>query len=90
MLKPIPFREFNIYAPRVLASISRLSTAVADRSFRIELVRKHPNERLTKFSPRLQGPALAWLRDDLHLAAFEHAQEVAAFLQSRGRASASR
>jgi Protein of unknown function (DUF3631) len=72
-------REFNVYAPRVLASISRLSTTVADRSFRIELVRKCRHERLIKFSPRLQANALAWLRDDLHLVALQHAQEIAAF-----------
>jgi len=71
------FREFNVYAPRVLASIRKLSTTVADRSFGIELIRKRRNERLAKFSPRLQGPALAWLRDDLHLVALEHAHDVA-------------
>jgi Protein of unknown function (DUF3631) len=73
------FREFNVYAPRVLASISRLSATVADRSLRIELVRKRRHEGLIKFSPRLQANALAWLRDDLHLVALEHAQEVVAF-----------
>jgi Protein of unknown function (DUF3631) len=71
------FREFNVYTPRILASIRRLSTTAADRSFRIELIRKRRHERLIKFSPRLQTNALAWLRDDLHLAALEHAQQVA-------------
>jgi hypothetical protein len=58
------FREFNVYAPRVLASIRALSATVADRGFRIELVRKRRDERLQKFSPRVRarafGPAAGW------------------------------
>ena len=49
---------------------------MTDRSCRIEFVRKHRDERLTKFSPRLQAPVPAWLWDDLNLVALEHAQEV--------------
>jgi hypothetical protein len=72
------FREFNVYAPRVLASIRNLSTTVADRCLRIELVRKHRDERVEKFSPRRQLAALTRLRDDLHLVALQHAKLVAA------------
>ena len=72
------FREFNVYARRVLASIRALSTTVADRSFRFELLRKRRPERLQKFSPRVQAGALARLRDELHLAVLEHAQEITA------------
>ena len=72
------FREFNVYAPRVLASIRALSTTVADRSFRFELLRKRRPERLQKFSPRVQAGALARLGDELHLAVLEHAQEITA------------
>jgi len=38
----------------------------------------HRDERLDKFSPRRQAKALVQLRDDLHLAALQHAQQVAA------------
>jgi hypothetical protein len=72
-------REFSVYAPRVLASIRRLSATVADRSFRIELIRKRRDERLMRFSHRAQARALARLRDELHLVALEHAREIAAW-----------
>jgi Protein of unknown function (DUF3631) len=71
------FHEFNVYAPRVLAGINRLSTTLADRSFRITLIRKRSDERLERFSPKQQGHDLARLRDDLHLAALQHAKEIA-------------
>jgi hypothetical protein len=71
------FHEFNVYAPRVLAGINRLSTTLADRSFRITLIRKREDERLERFSPKQQGNELARLRDDLHLAALQHAKEIA-------------
>jgi hypothetical protein len=60
-----------VYARRVLASIRALSATVADRSFRIELVRKRRDERLQKFSPRVRARALARLRDELHLVTLE-------------------
>jgi hypothetical protein len=71
------FHEFNVYAPRVLAGINRLSTTLADRSFRITLIRKRGDERLERFSPKQQGHELNRLRDDLHLAALQHATEIA-------------
>jgi putative DNA primase/helicase len=71
------FHEFNVYAPRVLAGINRLSTTLADRSFRITLIRKRGDEHLERFSPKQQGHDLARLRDDLHLAALQHAKEIA-------------
>ena len=71
------FHEFNVYAPRVLAGINRLSTTLADRSFRITLIRKRGDERLERFSPKQQGNELNRLRDDLHLAALQHAKEIA-------------
>jgi hypothetical protein len=71
------FHEFNVYAPRVLAGINRLSTTLADRSFRITLIRKRGDERLERFSPKQQGHELARLRDDLHLAALQNAKEIA-------------
>lgn len=74
--KTSSFYEFNVYAPRVLAGINRLSTTLADRSFRIELVRKRSDARLERFSTRQQGKRLARLRDDLHLAALGHAREI--------------
>src|SRR5205807_2067468 len=49
-----------------------------DRCFRIELIRKRRGERLRKFSPRVQARALARLRDEFHLVALEHAQDIAA------------
>jgi hypothetical protein len=70
------FREFNVYAPRLLAGISRLSTTLADRCFRIELIRKRSDVRLERFSLRQQGKRLANLREDLHLAALQHAREI--------------
>jgi hypothetical protein len=70
------FYEFNVYAPRVIAGISRLSTTLADRSFRIELIRKRCDVKLERFSLRQQGKRLATLRDDLHLAALWHANAI--------------
>src|ERR1700722_15850615 len=70
------FHEFNVYAPRVLAGINRLSTTLADRSFRIELSRKRGDERVERFSPKQQGHQLAGLRDDFHLAALQHAKDI--------------
>jgi hypothetical protein len=70
------FHEFNVYAPRVLAGINRLSTTLADRSFRITLIRKRGDERVERFSPKQQGHGLTWLRDDLHLAALQHAKDI--------------
>ena len=71
------FHEFNVYAPRVLAGINRLSTTLADRSFRITLTRKRGDERLERFSPKQQGNQLARLRGDLHLTALQYAKEIA-------------
>jgi hypothetical protein len=73
------FREFNVYAPRVLAGIRKLGPTLADRSFRIELVRKHPDQRTQRFNLRLQAGSLARLRDDLHIAALSNAPQVAAW-----------
>jgi hypothetical protein len=70
------FHEFNVYAPRVIAGISRLSTTLADRSFRIELSRKRHDVKLERFTPRRQGTRLIRLREDLHLAALQHAREI--------------
>ena len=70
------FHEFKVYAPRVLAGINRLSTTLADRSFRITLIRKQGDERVERFSPKQQGNQLARLRDDLHLAALQHAKDI--------------
>jgi hypothetical protein len=70
------FHQFNVYAPRVLAGIRRLSTTLADRSFRIELMRRHPQEQVQRFSPRRQIETLVRLRDDLHLSALQHAREI--------------
>ena len=61
----------------MLAGINRLSTTLADRSFRIILIRKRGDERLERFSPKQQGNELNRLRDDLHLAALQHAKEIA-------------
>jgi len=70
------FHEFNVYAPRVLAGINRLSTTLADRSFKIGLIRKRGDKRLERFSPKQQGNELNRLRDDLHLAALQHANDI--------------
>jgi hypothetical protein len=70
------FREFNVYAPRVLAGIRGLSTTLADRSLRIELIRKRLDVKMERFSPRQQGERLVRLRDDLHLAALQHAKKI--------------
>jgi hypothetical protein len=70
------FHEFNVYAPRVVAGISRLSTTLADRSFRIELSRKRHDVKLERFTPRRQGTRLVSLIENLHLAALQHAREV--------------
>jgi hypothetical protein len=70
------FREFNVYAPRVLAGINRLSTTLTDRSFRIELIRKRHDVRVERFSARRQNQTLTRLRDDLHLAALQYAKEI--------------
>jgi hypothetical protein len=67
--------EFNVYAPRALAGLNQLSDTLADRSFRIELMRKRADDRRTRFKAQAEG--LAALRDDLHIAALGHAQEVA-------------
>jgi hypothetical protein len=62
---------------RVLAGINRLSTTLADRGFRIMLIRKRGDERLERFSSKQQGNQLARLRDDLHLTALQYAKEIA-------------
>jgi hypothetical protein len=61
----------------VLAGINQLSTTLADRSFRITLIRIPGDERMERFSVKQQGHELARLRDDLHLAALQHAKEIA-------------
>jgi hypothetical protein len=70
------FHEFNVYAPRVLAGIRRLSTTLADRSFRIELMRKRHDVQVERFRARQQNKTLARLRDDLHLVALQHAKAI--------------
>jgi hypothetical protein len=70
------FHEFNVYTPRVLAGIRNLSNTLADRSFRIEIIRKPPDERLERFSPRRQRRELIRLRDDLHIAALQYATVI--------------
>ena len=71
------FQEFNVYAPRVLAGIRKLSPTLADRSFRIELQRKSEDQPVQRLNFRLQAKSLARLRDDLHIAALSNAREVA-------------
>jgi uncharacterized protein DUF3631 len=79
------FHEFSVYAPRVLAGINRLSTTLADRSFRITLIRKRGDERLERFSPKQHGNEVDRLRDDLHLAALQHAKEIAGAYDRAGQ-----
>jgi hypothetical protein len=75
--KTSTFHEFNVYAPRVLAGINRLSNTLADRSFKIALIRKGSDERVERFSVKQQGHKLIRLRNDLHLAALQHAKDIA-------------
>jgi hypothetical protein len=74
-------REFNVYAPRVVAGIRNLSATLADRCLRIELVRKSHSDILKKFSPRREESNLAWLRDDLHMVGLQNAKEIAAWYE---------
>jgi hypothetical protein len=68
------FREFNVYAH---GSSPESTTTLADRSFRIMLIRKGGDEHLERFSPKQQGNQLARLRGDLHLTALQYAKEIA-------------
>jgi putative DNA primase/helicase len=64
-------RQFNVWAPKVVAMIGRPSDTLVDRSLMVHLRRKRPGEALERFSVR-KGDALRpfarraarWVRDN--------------------------
>jgi hypothetical protein len=71
-------REFCVFSPKAFASIKPLNDTTADRSFRIDLLRKKPKEKTLSVGNAAALAAAACLRDDCHLAALEHAEIVSA------------
>jgi uncharacterized protein DUF3854 len=69
--------EFGVYSPKAFASIKSLNDTTADRSFRIELLRKKPSEKTLSVGDAAALAAAVGLRDDCHIAALEHAELIA-------------
>jgi hypothetical protein len=69
--------EFGVYSPKAFASIKSLNDTTADRSFRIELLRKKPSEKTLSVGDAAALAAAAGLRDDCHIAALDHAELIA-------------
>jgi hypothetical protein len=61
--------EFDVFSPKAFASIKPLNDTTADRSFRIELLRKKRDEKTVSAGDAKALAAAATLRDDCHLAA---------------------
>jgi hypothetical protein len=70
--------EFSVYSPKAIASIRPLPDTTEDRTIPIELPRRKPAERVSRFDTRARIDAER-LRDDLHIAALRNASEVANF-----------
>jgi hypothetical protein len=69
--------EFGVYSPKAFASIKSLNDTTADRSIRIELLRKKPSEKTESVGDAAALAAAAILRDDCHIAALGHAEVIA-------------
>jgi len=69
--------EFGVFSPKAFASIKSLNDTTADRSFRIDLLRKKPSEKTLSASDATALATAAELRDGCHLAALEYAEVIA-------------
>ena len=68
--------EFDVYSPKCFASIKPLSDTTADRSFRIELLRKKRDEKTASAGDARALAAASALRDDCHIVALANASSI--------------
>ena len=69
-------KYYNVYCPKVLAGISRLSDTLADRVLEIQMARKKPGEKLKRFNAREVTKELRLLRDDLYLVGLGYDERI--------------
>ncbi|MFI5324254.1 MAG: toprim domain-containing protein, partial [Thermodesulfobacteriota bacterium] len=70
---------FEVYRPIILAGINSLPGTVADRSIKIELIRKNRDENVARLQTDRMQDELQSLRDDLHIFALEKMPAILTF-----------
>ncbi len=68
--------NFEIYSPKVLAGINRVSDTIEDRSFRIFMPRKRRAETVRRFNLRKIKTEIEVLKEELYLWALRNVDEV--------------
>jgi len=66
-------KSYNVFRPVALAGIHSLPDTVADRSLKVELIRKKTVEKVKRLQIKRIENDLQELRDDLHIFALENA-----------------
>jgi hypothetical protein len=74
-------RDFHVYSPKALASISRLPETTADRTIPIELERKKRSENTKRVGTKESRLQAVQLRDDCHIAALRKASSLMEFYE---------
>ncbi len=69
-------KNYEVYRPIALAGISSLPDTAADRSLKIELIRKRKDEDVMRLKIRRLQSELQSLRDALHIFALERAPKI--------------
>jgi DNA primase len=69
-------KDYEVFRPTALAGISSLPDTAADRSLKIELIRKRKDEKVERMKLRRLRPEFQSLRDTLHIFALERAPKI--------------
>ncbi len=69
-------KDYEVYRPIALAGISSLPDSAADRSLKIELIRKRKDEKVERMKLRRLRSEFQSLRDALHIFALERAPQL--------------
>jgi uncharacterized protein DUF3631 len=69
-------QDFSVFCPKVIAGLREIPDTIADRSIRIEMKRRAPNESVEKFRERKAGQEAAPFRERLERWAAQHVDEL--------------
>jgi hypothetical protein len=70
-------RDFDVYSPKAIASISHLPDTTADRVIPIEMRRKRKSDKIKRIGTRATAAEASRLREDCHIAALCFTGDIA-------------
>ena len=70
-------QEFNVFCPKVLAGIRKVTDTIEDRSFKIAMVRAATGENLARFNFRKMATEIQALQNSLKLWAEKRRESIA-------------